>query len=457
VLGNVPGALDLTLIDLDLAEANNPGVGSEGGGLRISGGGAVSLSNVQVRDNFATVGGGIAVVSLGGNPLTLNLSRGTRIGGEVTGGNGAESGGGIYCDGATLRLGNAAIVGNAASGSGGGVRAVGGCSIETTIEPGTTRIDGNLARQGGGIHAIDATIVLGSRPNQPVSISGNAAINGAAPRSGGGVHVGGSTVFEGYGVRIDDNLAREFGGAIVVVGATLRMNRSVGRCLLDDDACSSVSGNSVRNELGAVAGHSAVAFVSGGGAPLLDLTQTRVVGNAAAGAILRAVDAGRIELTSTLIAGNASNASLIDNLAAAELFMDFVTLVGNAHVGAAVNNNSNAAPGAVIQRSILMPAAGAASVVGTGSASFLCNNIAGGAHGGDAHDPGFFDAAAGNYRLRQDSQNLDRCAVDGNEDDHDLGGRPRVVDDAQAANAGGTADRGAHEGPLHLFSDSFED
>ncbi len=246
VLGNVPGALDLTLIDLDLAEANNPGVGSEGGGLRISGGGAVSLSNVQVRDNFATVGGGIAVVSLGGNPLTLNLSRGTRIGGEVTGGNGAESGGGIYCDGATLRLGNAAIVGNAASGSGGGVRAVGGCSIETTIEPGTTRIDGNLARQGGGIHAIDATIVLGSRPNQPVSISGNAAINGAAPRSGGGVHVGGSTVFEGYGVRIDDNLAREFGGAIVVVGATLRMNRSVGRCLLDDDACSSVSGNSVR-------------------------------------------------------------------------------------------------------------------------------------------------------------------------------------------------------------------
>lgn len=453
VTGNVPGALDLTLVNLDLAEADNPA--ANGGGMRVTGTGNVSLFGVDVRDNFAMGGGGVAVLAFGAGPLTLSLGRGTRIGGDPAGGNGAEFGGGIYCDAATLRLGHAAIIGNAASGLGGGVRAI-DCAIETFQEPGPTRIDGNRARRGGGIYASDALIDLASRPNQRVSISGNAAINGAAPRSGGGLYLAGNTVFETSGVRIDDNLARESGGGIFLAGATLRMDRGGDACLVHDDACSSVSGNTVRDAMGALAGHSAVAFVAGSGSPLLDLTQTRVVGNASAGALLRAGDAARIELTSTVFTGNTSNAGLIDNLSTAELRMDFVTLAGNTHVGAAVTNTSGAALAGEIRRSILMPAPGAATVVGTGTASFLCNNIAGGAHGGDAHDPGFINPAAGNYRLRRGSQNLDRCLVDGTEDLHDIGGRARATDDPEAANVGGILDRGAYEGSEGLLVDSFE-
>jgi hypothetical protein len=424
--------------------------------MRIGGTGEVSLFGVDVRDNFAMGGGGVAVFASGADPLTLSLGRGTRIGGEVAGGNGAEFGGGIYCDGATLRLGHAAIIGNAASGLGGGVRSV-DCTIETAAEPGPTRIDGNRARQGGGVYASGTAINLASQPNQRVSISGNAAINGASPRSGGGIYLAGEdSQFKGVGVRIDNNLARESAGGIFIAGATLSMDRGDGACALDDDACSSISGNAVRDGSGIIAGNSAAAFVAGSGSPVLDLTQTRIAGNVSAGAILRSSSAARVELASVLITGNTSNTALIENLATAELRMDFVTLAGNTHVGATVTNNSSAALGVDIWRSILMPAAGAALVVGTGSTSFLCNNIAGGAHGGDSHAAGFVDAEAGNFRLRHNSQNLDRCAVDGTEPATDLGGRPRVVDDPNAANAGGIVDRGAYEGPEAVFSDSFE-
>jgi hypothetical protein len=455
VTGNLVGALDLTLVDLDIVDADNPT--ENGGGIRVAGTGQVNLFGVDVRDNFAMAGGGVAVVAFGGEPLLLSLGRGTRIGGEVAGGNGAEFGGGIYCSDATLRLGHAAIVGNDASENGGGVNAS-NCMIETAIEPGATRIDLNSARRGGGMYATGvSTISLSGRPNQPISISGNAAINGAALRSGGGVFLAGEgVVFEGSGVRIDNNLAREQGGGIVVAGAKLQLVRDSNACAPGVDTCSSLSGNAVRNEAGVLAGEAAAALVGGTGAPQLVLSQTRIAGNASGGDILRAGDSARLELTSALIAGNSAGSSIMRISQSAELRMDFVTIAGNAHPAALMNHSSSAALGVQIRRSILMPAAGAVLVVGTGSTSFLCNNIAGGAHGGDSHAAGFVDAEAGNFRLRHNSQNLDRCAVDGTEPATDLGGRPRVVDDPNAPNAGGIVDRGAYEGSESTFSDSFE-
>ncbi len=74
----------------------------------------------------------------------------------------------------------------------------------------------------------------------------------------------------------------------------------------------------------------------------------------------------------------------------------------------------------------------------------------------DTHDPGFADAASGNYRLRIDSQNLDRCSGDGSEALTDLAGLPRNRDREQRPDNIGPLDRGAYEDADELLRAGFE-
>ncbi|HKE46898.1 MAG TPA: hypothetical protein VKB52_02450, partial [Rhodanobacteraceae bacterium] len=78
---------------------------------------------------------------------------------------------------------------------------------------------------------------------------------------------------------------------------------------------------------------------------------------------------------------------------------------------------------------------------------------------GDLVDPGFVDAAAGNYRLRGDSGSIDQCtllvrAPDGGHD-VDPDGNARPVDLA-VPDVDGPYDRGAFELPDRIFADDFE-
>ena len=457
VFGDVVGALGLELRDLLITAGDNPT--GNGGGLRITGLGQVDLVAVDVDGNLADFGGGIFVQALLGGPLSVNLLGGTRIGIDGGDGNSAESGGGAYCWSARMRLGQADIMSNTASGLGGGLFSD-TCEVFSTDAEGDLRIESNQARNGAGIYASGASqLILRARPQQRISISRNEAVLGAAPRRGGGVSLAGTdTRFEASGLRIDDNIARDFAGGMFVAGAEVILDRGVDSCAPSDLACSSLSGNQVLDETGALSGFAAVAFVAGGGTPLLSIGQTRIVGNAAQTDILRTGDSAALELSNVLMAANQTNSNLIRNGSDATVMADFLTVADNLFTGVLFQNESTAPLALDVKRSILLVEAGGSHLSGAGTTAFSCLNTGpGGALGGSDHDAGFFDASNGLYLLRSDSANLDQCAIDGTETSFDLAGRPRIVDRPGVPDGAGPIDRGAFEDVEDLFSDRFED
>jgi predicted outer membrane repeat protein len=455
--GNIPGALNLELRDLVITNGDNPT--GNGGGLQITGMGQANLIGVDVHDNLANAGGGLYVQALAGGPLAVNLLGGSRIGNEGGLGNDASNGGGIFCLGARMRLGHVDIMANSASNQGGGLRSD-ACEILSTEEPGDIRFEQNMARDGGGIYARGGSqLTLRARLDQKISISHNQAVLGEGVRRGGGLYLNNDdTVLLGSGLRINDNTARSFAGGIIVVAAQAVLDRGLDSCALGDEHCSSLSGNSVRDETGALSGTVGGAFVVGTGSPSLTLRQTRVANNAALGsAVLVADNAGSMVLESVLLTGNDSP-NLLGVNGTATLRADFLTVAGNSTSGSLIRNFSGAALGVEVSRSILIAEAPAVHLEGAGSSSFSCINTGvGGALGGDSHTPAFFDAAGGIYRLRSDSQNLDRCAADGNESAFDLSGLPRNVDRPGVPNNIGPLDRGAFEDVEGLFAGGFED
>jgi hypothetical protein len=403
------------------------------------------------------LGGGLCVSGSGGL-LGVNLIAGTRIGGQEGSGNLAQFGGGVYCLDARMRLGHAEIMSNAAEENGGGLFAD-GCEILSTAEQGDLRVEHNRARNGAGLYASgESKLTLRSQPQQKISISHNQAIVGAPPQRGGGVFLAGAgTVLGGEGVRIDNNLARSFAAGLMLQGAEAVLTRGSASCELGDAACSSLSGNEVRDAMGVLSGSAAAALVAGSGAPQLSLGQTRVVGNAAVGSILVVGDAGLLDMSSVLIAGNESGNALLSVSGSGLLRGDFLSVADNLLPGAVLVNDSSAPQALELHRSIILIEPGSTHLSGTGSSAFSCLNTGpGGVLGGSMHDPGFAAPGDGNYRLTASSQNLDQCAVDGGESQHDIAGYPRVVDTPDAPDGSGVADRGAYEDTDQLFRDGFE-
>ena len=448
-------SLSLTLRDLNIVDGNNPS--GAGGGIQINNSGLVTLDNVDVHDNLALNGGGISILENAGGNLSVNLLGGSRIGNDAGLGNDAASGGGVYCVGARVRLGHVDLIANAATNQGGGLYAD-NCEILSTADAGDTRIEQNMAKDGGGIYARGGSqLTLRSRIEQKISISHNQAVLGSAPQRGGGIFLNNDgTLLQGSGLRIDDNRARSFAAGIMITAAQATLDRGVNSCLVGDDHCSSLSGNRVEDDTGALTGTVGAAFIAGTGSPTLTLRQTRVANNAAAGnAILAAGDGGQLNLDTVLLTGN-SSPNLLGTSSTARIEGDFITTAGNMLSGSLISNNSTAALAVDIRRSILL-ADGATHLQGAGTASFDCINTGtGGALGGTSHAPGFFDATGGVYRLASGSMNLDRCAVTGGETPFDIGGLPRIIDLAAVANGAGAADRGAYEDVEGLLIDSFE-
>lgn len=456
--GNLAGAFNLDLRDLLITGADNPT--GNGGGLLITGLGQANLVGVDVRGNLAANGGGLHIQALLGGPLAVNLLGGTRVGAEDAGGNTASLGGGVFCAGARMRLGQVDIMANVAGDRGGGIFAS-ECEILSTEALGDLRIEANQAHDGGGIHAANQSqLTLRARPQQRISISRNQAIlPSASPTRGGGISLSSpGTRLDASGVRIDDNIARGFSGGLNVGAAEAYLDRGVDSCAPSEQVCSSLSGNQVLDESGALAGFAGAAFVAGGGVPRLSIRQTRIVGNAAGADILRSGDGAAIELASVLIAGNQANQNLIRNGSTATLHGDFLTIADNLLGNAVIQNLSTAPLALDLKRSIVLVETGGSHLSGSGSTAFSCLNTGpGGALGGTEHVAGFFDASNGVYRLRSDSANLDQCAVDGTETLVDLAGRPRIVDRPGVADGAGPVDRGAFEDVEDLFAGSFED
>jgi hypothetical protein len=454
--GSQPIALDLELRDLVLTGASHS-LG-DGGGLMAAGQGRITLNGVDVHGNAAEAGGGLHARGFGG-PLELVLTGGTRIGIINGVGNQADTGAGVYCRQARLHLGHVDIGSNVAAQQGGGVFAD-DCEVFSLAEIGDLRIEQNRARDGAGVYAREGSqLALTSAPRQRVSISHNLAIEGALPQRGGGLFLSGAgTALNGHGLRIDNNVARSFAAGIMVVGASIQLDRGTDSCRVGDSGCSSLSGNQVRDASGQRAGNAAAAFVAGTGSPSLSLGQTELIGNSAAGSILSVGDAGTIELSSVLIAANQSNQHLLSLTGSGVLSGDFMTVADNLFSGAAFRNDSDVAIALQLSRSILLVDPGNTHVAGSGNSAFSCLNTGpGGALGGSSHAPGFESASEGRYRLTSGSQNLDQCIASAAASPLDIGGYPRIVDRSDTVNANGAADRGAFEDILLILQDGFEE
>ncbi|MBK8068140.1 MAG: hypothetical protein IPK27_11105 [Rhodanobacteraceae bacterium] len=449
---NILGEFAVELVNLRITGGSNA---AGGGGIRTVGAGTLVLSNTHVYGNQALDGGGVYVDGDGADATSVELRGDSRIG-EPGGGNLAtRHGGGLFCTQAVLRLGHVRIGDNVAAEGGGGLRLV-DCDVLPLDEPGDTTVAANRARDGGGIYAMGGSaLLLASTATRQVAIRDNQAIEGASPQRGGGVYLtGAGTRMVGAGLWIQGNRAVLGGGGLfLTAGATASLGRAPGICALGDSGCSRLDDNRAA-QLNGSFGDGGGALVLGGSQLLL--AHTRIRGNQAGNnAVLRVNGAGSMaSLDNVLVSGNQSAGRLLSLEADATVDADFVTLADNQFDTAAIQTAAGTA--LALQRSILQVGAGQGTVAGAGTVTAACINSNDAALGGDTHDPGFADAANGNYRLRTSSQNLDRCAADGNEALIDLGGLPRNRDRAEIPDNIGPLDRGAYEDADELLRTGFE-
>lgn len=146
-----------------------------GAGLNIGSGGTATVMNSLVQNNIA-----------GGNSGGLYLQSGSLevYSTQVIGNKADGNGGGLYIQGGTLIVRDVELEGNLAdadisgSGSGGGIYIQGGT---TTISQ--TLLFNNSARNGGGIRAGNAMVIINS------TLSGNQAVSdGKSGGDGGGIY-----------------------------------------------------------------------------------------------------------------------------------------------------------------------------------------------------------------------------------------------------------------------------
>lgn len=234
----------LTLNNVDLSD-NNTGVApataspGNGGGLHVTGDGAVVINGGTINGNVAArEGGGLwngsGSMSIDGSTTPVTISGNTASGAELH-----DGGGGIFNNGGVLTLTAVSITGNiadGAAGSGGGILSLGGTEAGTSVTASNSIISSNRAnRAGGGIetqgtHAMTLTTVTMNENNAGVDPAT------AAPGNGGAIHISGSGTVDIVGGTFNSNVAAREGGALwnqagtvmTVSNATLDGNTAAG-------------------------------------------------------------------------------------------------------------------------------------------------------------------------------------------------------------------------------------
>jgi predicted outer membrane repeat protein len=437
--------------------------GAAGGpGLRIHAG-EVDLVRVQLLGNStAASGGGVEVLGPGARLRTS--------GGRIADNSAGGDGGGISCRaGAALEIASdTAITGNHAQGSGGGVHAD-GCSGR--IDSGAVGWpdspamlgDNSAGANGGGLSAASGLgpteLVLGSSSggnSSSVVISGNSAGD-----SGGGVHAtGAQTRLLLRNTRVVSNVASHDGGALAAAdGATIELRAAQRRCP-HGEICARVSGNS--------AAHGGALAVSGGA--LIELEGVDVFDNSALAASVATMSNApaepwsRMYIRNSFLHRNTGSTHLIEITSShAELQLLQATVSGDASVAAiaALGQGSSL----LLGRTIVTAPATTAVVVAESSASIEvdCSLLHESVSLGAAldlqsvifDDPGFVDAAAGDFRLRSDAESTDRCDFDARYPSWDFQLEPRPQR-AALPKAFGPYDIGADEWSATLFRDGLE-
>jgi hypothetical protein len=468
VTGPLGTPIQVRLVNLSLEN----GLADLGGGLSVTGRAQVTLENMLVLGNEATVGGGGIHFDGPSDAWVMVLASGVN-------GNEAPMGGGILCRGSGFLVGgsNSGIGGNRATTLGGGIRAS-GCEV---VLEGPMTVSANAAAHGGGIFLdSSAEAELRGNPDGPLEIRQNRATSGGSSGgTGGGIAVSGETTHlslhnvtlernralhsnggggEGGGLMVADH-----GRAFVLGGPGLFFKATSGelgsepvpRCP-EAMSCSRFEDNE--------AGRGAAVQV--GFAGRVSLINTEIVGNQGTESI---VSTAARSGGSVLLEGS----YLHRNLAPALIRVDGDSLLRVIHVTAAANlelehairttRSDDSSPEVRLRNDlfadpvpVLEPAPGG---VVTTECLFVANASGLGEFPGIfTEDPQLVDPSAGDLHLGPNSPAVDRCfqrhelaSVDSENDERGVVADPGLYGDV------GGFDAGADElGRGTIFADGFE-
>ena len=466
----------VTLRDLTIRGGNNPT--SNGGGLYIDGAVVRLLSSV-VTDNRALNGGGVAVNSLYQDAV-LELDEGSGITNNNALGNGGTImglGGGISCYRAynhpiELRLhSSSAVSSNQAAIGGGGIHSdscsgfinSGGHGLAALVY----NIGFNTASSGGGILVENTRytttptteLVLGqdlaADDPRPVIANNNASA------LGGGVNVGIASRLRIHDAVFVNNQAGTLGGAVFAANAgDIVAERQRAHCV-DDLPCIAFFDNQASSGGALAISHSSSEAqidgawfegnsVTGAGSALLvenggQATVENSVLTDNHGSSLLQVSrishgTGQLWLLASTVSGNSSTNAVIDIDLQGSLSLGRSIIQSAVPVlGRDASNN-----GYQLTCNLLHEQASVAANIDAASTSLTGKN------------PGFVDAAGGDFHLLSIGWAVDACAASAffNAHDHDLGARPI---DAPVTNLAGPFDVGAFEWSYDLFRNGFED
>lgn len=214
--GGIEANVGTTNVDGSSIRYNKAGDGpGNGGGVHLTGAGAVNVSDSLVASNVATAEGGGLWNSATGTFRVDN----SRISLNTVAGNDADQGGGgLFNDGGTLDITSSDITDNQATGtagSGGGIlNNAGALSVEDSTVKRNTAV-----RAGGGIETNIGTVDLSN-----VQLIDNTA--GNTPGNGGGFHTtGAGAVTYDTGIVRGNTAANEGGGLWNSATGTMTVTR----------------------------------------------------------------------------------------------------------------------------------------------------------------------------------------------------------------------------------------
>lgn len=493
----ISGNSHVTLANFSISGARDTSYTTgDGGGIAFLNFGSLTLNNVELFNNYANHGGGLAMIADGGH-ADLVIGADTIIHDNIA----QNSGGGVYITGdvhMTMVADQSAIYANLARGEyqngmsdgegyGGGLYMVGGradigspgLSNGDSGVPQNAAIANNSAAWGGGIgifgdgvHNGIATVFT-TLAARPVSVSGNIASTYGGAFSANAYYANDTAAVCLFGARVSGNQAPD-GGVATIEGAALYINTDpAGLCnqtslpALGAVDCGSMSGC---NEI------SSNTDTGGPGDMLLRLKSSDAQADrfmlkdnqAGFGILTQSYDPQNLGFSNCLITGNhfADAVMYQDNTTVS---MDGCTLAGNTLDGNrffTLYADANRSASMNLTASIVQGDIDDKTAVFVGPSTLNATNnlltdlsTAGSGSGNFTDDPGFVNAGSGNYRLKISSPAIDYAPA---RDGLDLDGRTRTVDLPGFGANKGPRDLGAYELQLPcasadtVFCDGFE-
>ena len=396
----LPTTLDLVVLDVG-REA-----GEVGGGISVSGIGPVvlTLTRSSVSGHDAVRGAGI---DLSG---PLSSFKTLRLAASVVSGNRATTGGGVYCSPGAVELGVGAAISSNDAQYGGGVAGK-ACQVRL-VGDATTRVAANTAQvDGGGVYVFDAGAVGAWR--SPGATSGPVFEYNVAGGRGGAVYIADPSVT----VVMTDavlrgNRAGDSGGAIYAVGSDIAFDRNFEPC--EPGACRVIADNH--------AGTNPKTRGQGGVIALVRQSQCfirgqYVAGNSArVGALVHAEDGAYLVVSDSVLARNYGADELYWSGEIGYLNAEGTTIADNLDLVGIADGKTIAArfEGLILTDPVsLVPRRGGSELSTVVDCAILdpaTPLLAFETRVARIEDPGFIDATAGNYDLRDDAPAIDFCA-----------------------------------------------